>query len=265
LSVPVDQNLLDVLLRLVTEGGAIAMRHHGNLDGVEIKADSSPLTKADLEVDGYLCSGLAELAPDIPVVTEERAASHAEGFAGSRFFLIDPIDGTKEFVAERGEFTINIGLVEDGVPVAGAVCAPAVNRAFAGAAGLGAWQYDASGNALMPISVSSPDNDALVAVASRSHLTEATNAFLDCNAIARTTNAGSSLKFCLLAAGEADIYPRFGPTMEWDTAAGDAVLRAAGGLVETLDGAPLSYAKPGYRNPEFIAYARGAKFNLAAA
>lgn len=241
------------------------MRHHGNLGQVRHKSDCTPLTQADLDVDACLCSALAQIAPDIHIVTEERAASHAEHLAGGRFLLVDPIDGTREFIAERGEFTVNIGLVENGVPVAGAVCAPAVNRAFAGAIGLGAWQYDARGNCLAPISVSSPDNKALVAVASRSHLTQETSAFLAANAIARTTNAGSSLKFCLLAAGEADIYPRFGPTMEWDTAAGDAILRAAGGLVKTLDGSPLTYAKPGYRNADFIACARGAQFNLAAA
>jgi 3'(2'), 5'-bisphosphate nucleotidase len=253
-------SLLETLIRLVAEGGEIAMRHHGKLASVQSKADSSPLTEADLAVDAHLCAGLLAAFPDIPVVTEERAASHAAGFAGKRFFLVDPIDGTKEFVAERGEFTINIGLIEYGVPVAGAVFAPAVGRLFVGARGEGAYEMDAGGGNRRRLSTATPDNGALVVVATRSHPTPETDAFLAANAIGRLTNAGSSLKFCLLAAGEADLYPRFGPTMEWDTAAGQAVLAAAGGKVEKISGEPLDYGKPGYRNPFFIAYTPGTKF-----
>jgi 3'(2'), 5'-bisphosphate nucleotidase len=253
-------NLVDTLAALVLEGGKIAMRHHGRVGDVASKADTSPLTAADLEVDAFLCEGLSKAFPQIPVVTEERATTHEGGFAGDRFFLVDPIDGTKEFVAERGEFTINIGLVEKGVPVAGAVYAPAVDRLFAGAAGHGAFEASVANPARRKLVTSVPDNESLVVVASRSHMTPQTHAFVDANRVGRLTNAGSSLKFCLLAAGEADLYPRFGPTMEWDTAAGHAVLSAAGGFVEQISGAPLNYGKPGYRNPDFVAYTPGTKF-----
>lgn len=253
-------NLVDTLAALVLEGGKIAMRHHGRVGEVASKADTSPLTQADLEVDAFLCEGLEKAFPQIPVVTEERAATHRTGHAGRLFFLVDPIDGTKEFVAERGEFTINIGLVEDGVPAAGAVYAPAVDRLFAGANGLGAFEASAINPARRLLVTAKPDNNALVVVASRSHMTPQTQDFVDANRVGRLTNAGSSLKFCLLAAGEADLYPRFGPTMEWDTAAGHAVLSAAGGFVEEISGAPLNYGKPGYRNPNFVAYTAGTKF-----
>jgi 3'(2'), 5'-bisphosphate nucleotidase len=256
--------LVDVLADLVMGGGRIAMQHHGRLSAVASKADKSPVTAADLAVDAFLGDQLARAFPDIPIVTEERAASHTAMSRGARFFLVDPIDGTKEFVAERGEFTINIGLIEDGVPVAGAVYAPAVDRLFAGANGIGAFETSAADpskrRALRP---GMPDNSALVVVASRSHMTPETDAFLKCNRVGRLTNAGSSLKFCLLAAGEADIYPRFGPTMEWDTAAGHAVLSAAGGFVKKISGEPLEYGKADYRNPFFVAYTPGVEFRLA--
>lgn len=253
------QEIIETLARLVREGGAIAMRHHGRLRDVRAKADNSPLTDADLEIDAFLGAELRRLYPDIAVVTEEQAATHGALAAGSAFFLVDPIDGTKEFVADRGEFTVNIGLVENGEPVAGAVFAPAVGRLFVGAKGEGAFEDGADG-ARRSLFLREPDNDALVVVASRSHPTPETYAFLAANKVGRLTNAGSSLKFCLLAAGEADLYPRFGTTMEWDTAAGHAVLSAAGGVVEEISGAPLKYGKPGYRNTGFVAYTPGTKF-----
>ena len=257
---PELDDILDAIVRLVRDGGRIAMRHHGRLGQVYEKADSSPLTDADLEVDAHLCAGLARLFPDIPVVTEERAESHGEGERPKLFFLVDPIDGTKEFVASRGEFTINIGLIRDGHAVAGAVFAPAVGRLFAGAVGSGAFEETESGQR-REIRPARPDNEALVVVASRSHLTPETEAFLAANPVGKLTNAGSSLKFCLLAAGEADLYPRMGPTMEWDTAAGHAVLAASGGMVEEISGFELMYGKPAYRNPSFIAYTPGTRFN----
>ncbi|MCB1460044.1 MAG: 3'(2'),5'-bisphosphate nucleotidase CysQ [Nitratireductor sp.] len=255
--------MLETLAGLVRHGGEIAMRHHGRLASVQHKADNSPLTAADLEVDEFLCRELARIFPDIPVVTEERAASHASGFAGKRFFLVDPIDGTKEFVQSRGEFTVNVGLVENGVAVAGAVCAPAVGRLFAGAAGLGAFEEPATGGDRRELKAKPVDNDALVVVASRSHLTAETEAFIAANPVRDLANAGSSLKFCLLASGEADLYPRFGPTMEWDTAAGHAILSAVGGKVEEISGEPLHYGKADYRNPFFIAYTAGTRFRQA--
>jgi 3'(2'), 5'-bisphosphate nucleotidase len=253
-------DLIEILCELAREGGDIAMRHHGRLENVMAKADNSPLTVADLEVDQYLCEGLEKAFPDIPVVTEERAESHAPGFVGECFFLVDPIDGTKEFVKNRGEFTVNIALVESGTPVAGVVCAPAVGRLFAGKVGEGAFEMPSTGGPRKPLAPRKPDNDALIVVASRSHLTLETQAFVDANPVASFTSAGSSLKFCLLAAGEADLYPRYGPTMEWDTAAGHAVLAATGGMVEEISGAPLKYGKPNYLNPFFIAYTPGTKF-----
>ncbi|MEZ5871696.1 MAG: 3'(2'),5'-bisphosphate nucleotidase CysQ [Nitratireductor sp.] len=255
--------MIEILADLVRHGGNIAMRYHGRLSSVEHKADNSPLTEADLAVDEFLCRELASAFPDIPVVTEERAATHASGFSGDRFFLVDPIDGTKEFVQSRGEFTVNVGLIENGIAVAGAVCAPAVGRLFAGAAGLGAFEEHSSGGERRVLKAKPVDNNALVVVASRSHLTAETEAFIAANPVGKLANAGSSLKFCLLASGEADLYPRFGPTMEWDTAAGHAVLSAIGGKVEEISGEPLQYGKPGYRNPFFIAYTPGTKFRQA--
>ncbi len=255
--------LVDVLSELVLGGGRIAMQHHGRLAGVASKADKSPVTAADLAVDAFLVEELSRAFPDIAIVTEERAASHTSMARDARFFLVDPIDGTKEFVAERGEFTINIGLIENGKPVAGAVYAPAVDRLFAGALGIGAFETSAAEpSKRRALQLGGPDNSALVVVASRSHMTPETDAFLKCNQIGRLTNAGSSLKFCLLAAGEADLYPRFGPTMEWDTAAGHAVLAAAGGFVEKISGEPLEYGKADYRNPFFVAYTPGVEFRL---
>jgi len=254
--------MIDALCALAQAGGEIAMRHYGRVGEVRSKADSSPLTAADIEVDACLCDGLAAAFPGIPVVTEERARSHVPGFAGRRFFLVDPIDGTKEFIQARGEFTINVALVEDGRPVAGVVGAPALGRLFCGVAGKGS--FELRDGVRTPLALAQPDNGALTVVASRSHLTPETEAFLKANRVGRLTNAGSSLKFCLLAAGEADLYPRFGPTMEWDTAAGHAVLAAAGGVVEEISGLPLQYGKPGYRNPFFLAYTPGTKFNRAA-
>lgn len=257
--------LMYTLSELVAEGGRIAMQHHCQVTQVISKEDNSPLTAADLAVDAYLCRELASKFPDIQVVTEERAATHVEPVSGGLFFLVDPIDGTKEFVAERGEFTINIGLIENGAPIAGAVCAPAVNRLFVGAFGEGSFErpFDGNADAFKPLVPAKPDNNALNVIASRSHLTEQTSTFIEANKVAKTVNAGSSLKFCLLAAAEADLYPRFGPTMEWDTAAGHAVLSAAGGFVEEISRVQLKYGKPDYRNPNFIAYTPGTKFILS--
>ncbi len=256
------RELVETIADLARRGGEIAMKHHGRVGTVVSKQDDSPLTAADLEVDAFLGAALEKAFPDIPVVTEERAASHVDGLAGQRFFLVDPIDGTKEFVAQRGEFTVNIGLIEDGAPIAGAVCAPAVGRLFAGALRQGAFETPAGGGERRKLQVRKPDNNALIVVASRSHMTPQTQDFVAANPVASLANAGSSLKFCLLAAGEADLYPRFGPTMEWDTAAGHAVLAAAGGTVTQLGGDPLDYGKPAYRNPFFIAQVPGARYTL---
>ncbi|MGB7287712.1 MAG: 3'(2'),5'-bisphosphate nucleotidase CysQ [Salaquimonas sp.] len=238
----------------------IAMRHYNAFDAsseIISKADNSPLTQADLQVDAYLGKVLKETFPDIPVVTEERASSHDLDVSKGYFFLVDPIDGTKEFINKRDEFTVNIALLKDCKPIAGVVCAPALNRSFLGVVSEGASETNLISGEVKKISVSTPDNSALMVVASRSHLSPETKSFIDANPVADMKSAGSSLKFCLIAGGEADLYPRFGPTMEWDTAAGHAVLLAAGGFVDNLDGTPLVYAKQEFRNPWFIAGAKG--------
>lgn len=227
------------------------------------KGDQSPVTEADIAADALISSGLHDLYPDIPAVTEEEAGSH-EKRGHDRFFLVDPLDGTKEFLQKRGEFTVNIALIEDGEPVRGLVYAPAIGMLY---------QTNGSGRALsarvngegmvvegteQPIRVREPDNGALAVVASKSHRDRATDDYIARYNVGTFKSAGSSLKFCLLATGEADFYPRLGRTMEWDTAAGHAVLRAAGGEVLRFDDQqPLSYGKPGYENPYFLAMAQG--------
>ena len=252
-----------VLRTLALAAGRVIMEVRGSCDlGTERKADESPVTEADLAADRLIAAGLAERFPDIPAVTEENAESHRESGHG-RFFLVDPLDGTKEFVRHEGEFTVNIALVEQGEPVAGVVLAPAVGRMFRTRDG-GAVEErvgpdgEPVADSARPIRVSEPDNDALVVVASKSHRDQATDDYIARYRVARFTSAGSSLKFCLLAAGEADLYPRLGRTMEWDTASGEAVLRAAGGrVVRFRDHRPMVYGKPGYENPFFLAFAPG--------
>jgi 3'(2'), 5'-bisphosphate nucleotidase len=244
-------------------GGAI-MEVYARADfGTRAKADSSPVTEADLAADRLIAEGLASEFPDIPTVTEEQAASHGET-GHRRFFLVDPLDGTKEFIRRRGEFTVNIALIEDGVPVTGVVHAPAIGRMFRSLAAGGAIEEAVGADgapvagSLRTIRVSVPNNAALVVVASKSHRDQATDDYIARYRVADFKSAGSSLKFCLLAAGEADFYPRLGRTMEWDTAAGHAVLRAAGGQVLRFDDhRPLAYGKPGFENPFFLAMAPG--------
>jgi 3'(2'), 5'-bisphosphate nucleotidase len=251
------------LLPVVAEAGAAAMEIYARDHEVTLKDDKSPVTEADLAVDRLVCAALGDLYPDIPVVTEERSSTHDARNVPDIFFLVDPIDGTKEFIRKTGEFTINIALIEDGQPTAGIVYAPAAGRMFVGQSTSGAREIDEAGNS-RPIAVRTCGSEP-TAIASRSHLTPETVAFISENKIGDCVNAGSSLKFCLVAAGEADIYPRFGPTMEWDTAAGHAILAAAGGQVLTCDGRPLTYGKPEYRNPYFIAASPTASYSIPAA
>ncbi|MFV0334581.1 MAG: 3'(2'),5'-bisphosphate nucleotidase CysQ [Tropicimonas sp.] len=254
--------LSSVIRRLALEAGQKIMEIYRSEDfEVRAKSDQSPVTVADEAADALIAAGLAEAFPDILIVTEEQAASHAERAAS--FLIVDPLDGTKEFVKRRGEFTVNIAYVENGVPVRGVVYAPAVGRLFyTDAAGAsveesGAFDLTVPGP-VRPLRVAVPDNDALRVVASKSHRDQATDAYIARYAVAEMTSAGSSLKFCLVAAGEADFYPRLGRTMEWDTAAADAVLRGAGGrMVRFDDHGEFTYGKPGYENPFFIAHAPG--------
>ncbi|MGR3716986.1 MAG: 3'(2'),5'-bisphosphate nucleotidase CysQ [Thermohalobaculum sp.] len=253
-----------VIRDLALAAGSAIMKVYAGADfGTRAKADSSPVTEADLAADRLIAEGLARAFPDIPAVTEEQAASHGQT-GHRRFFLVDPLDGTKEFIRRRGEFTVNIALIEDGVPVTGVVYAPVVGRLFRSLAAGGAVEeaVDADGapvaGSLRDIRVATPDNAALVVVASKSHRDQATDDYIARYRVADFKSAGSSLKFCLLAAGEADFYPRLGRTMEWDTAAGHAVLRAAGGQVLRFDDhQPLIYGKPGFENPFFLAMAPG--------
>lgn len=253
-----DAAMADTLTRLAREAGAAIMAVYDSPDfGVRAKADDSPVTEADLAADRVIVAGLEAAYPQIPVVTEERADSHDLG-AGRTHFLVDPLDGTKEFVNRRGDFTVNIALVENGRPVAGVVYAPALGRLFRTEAGGGAAEVLADGTA-RPLRVAEPDNGALRVVASKSHRDAATDDYIARYAVADFKSAGSSLKFCLVASGEADFYPRLGRTMEWDTAAADAVLRAAGGHVVRLDdGTALTYGKPDRGNPFFLAFGRQA-------
>ncbi|WP_306044436.1 3'(2'),5'-bisphosphate nucleotidase CysQ [Nioella sp. MMSF_3534] len=234
-----------------------------NADDFEVKAksDESPVTEADEAADALISAGIRSAFPDMVLVTEEQAASHEQ--SASSFIIVDPLDGTKEFIKRRGDFTVNIALVQDGVPIRGVVYAPAKGRLFYTEADgrsveeTGPFDIDNKGN-VAAISVSKPDNSALLVVASKSHRDAATDAYIGKYNVEDMKSAGSSLKFCLVATGEADLYPRLGRTMEWDTAAGDAVLRGAGGHVIRFDDhTPFTYGKPGYENPFFIAHAPG--------
>lgn len=212
------------------------------------KDDGSPVTEADQRAEAIVLAALHEVAPGVAIVSEENTDSHALS-PPDQFFLVDPLDGTKEFLKPAGEgaFTVNIALIACGVPVFGIVHAPALERCFAGIVGDGATENGAA------IAAREPREGKLVAVASVSHRDSKTDRWLADHAVAETVSIGSSLKFCLLACGEADVYPRFSPTMEWDTAAGQAVLMAAGGSVVHPDGQPFAYGKPDYRNGAFIA------------
>ena len=258
-----SERLVATMRRLALEGGAAIMAVYGADDmGVRAKSDASPVTEADEAADALISAGLRAAFPEVALVTEEQAASHGQSV--STFLIVDPLDGTKEFVQRRGDFTVNIAYVVDGVPVHGVVYAPAKGRLFytlpdgRSVEETGPFDPDHPGETT-PIGVNvHPDNRALMVVASKSHRDAATDDYIARYAVRDMTSAGSSLKFCLVATGGADLYPRLGRTMEWDTAAGGAVLRGAGGEVVRFDDhSPLAYGKPGFDNPFFIAYAPG--------
>ena len=256
------EKLSTVMRRLALEAGEKIMEIYGQDDfDVRSKSDASPVTAADEAADALISVGLRDAFPDVVLVTEEQADSHHRH--ASRFLIVDPLDGTKEFVKRRGDFTVNIAYIEDGVPVRGVVYAPARNRLFYTTADGRSVEetgpFADSPGTCHPIGVNAtPDNRGLMIVASKSHRDAATDDYIARYRARDMTSAGSSLKFCLVATGEADLYPRLGRTMEWDTAAGDAVLRGAGGeMVRFDDHTPLQYGKPGYENPFFIAFAPG--------
>ena len=247
--------LLPKVLAIVEQAGAVILQHYADGTTVSRKADSSPVTAADEAGEAVILAGLRALTPEVPIVAEEAVAKGEVPEVGAgEFWLVDPLDGTKEFISRNGEFTVNVGLIRDRVPVLGVVLAPARGLAWWGAAGEGASRRE--DGKVSAIQVRRRPAQGAVAVASRSHRDAETDAWLAAEGISDTVSAGSSLKFCLVAEGKADVYPRFGPTMEWDTAAGDAVLRAACGSVITTGGEPFRYVKPSFRNPGFIA--RGA-------
>jgi 3'(2'), 5'-bisphosphate nucleotidase len=256
------EKLANEMRRLALEAGDAIMTIYSSDDfEVRTKSDDSPVTAADEAADALISDGLRAAFPGVMLVTEEQADSHAK--RADAFLIVDPLDGTKEFVNRRGDFTVNIAYVENGVPVRGVVYAPARDRMFyTDANGMSVEEdgpFDkAAPGSIRPISVSKPDNSALLVVASKSHRDQATDDYIGNYAVRDMKSAGSSLKFCLVATGEADLYPRLGRTMEWDTAAGHAVLAGAGGVVVRFDDlTPLTYGKPGYENPFFIACAPG--------
>ena len=243
------QNLVEELSIVAREAGAKIMEVYAKAPEAEYKGDGSPVTEADQAAEALILPALARLAPDVTVISEENAASHSLT-APECFFLVDPLDGTKEFLKRdgKGSFTVNIALIENGVPTMGVVYAPALDRLFTGIVGESAKENG------QPITCRTVPKSGSVAVASASHGDKTTNDWLTGHQIAKRVSIGSSLKFCLVACGEADVYPRFGPTMEWDTGAGDAVLRAAGGIITNPDKSAFLYGKIDYRNGAFIAW-----------
>lgn len=252
---------LTALATLAHEAGAIIMRHYDAGTQTRRKTDHSPVTDADEEAEKHILAGLHALVPGVPVVAEEEVSAGRLPRIGLHFFLVDPLDGTKEFISHNGEFTVNIAEIVNGIAVRGVVYAPAKHRLFLGETPGGAFEIETRVDAVPDlgkarrIRVRHAPPTGLTAVASRSHRDQKTEEYLAAYPVKDFITAGSSLKFCLLAAGEADIYPRHGTTMEWDTAAGDAVLSAAGGRVTNLDGSAFVYGRVAdkFTNPHFVA------------
>ncbi|WP_310315014.1 3'(2'),5'-bisphosphate nucleotidase CysQ [Hydrogenophaga palleronii] len=261
------QRLLEAVVAIVRRAGEAVMAVYRTDFDVHGKSDDSPVTEADRRAEAIITAALQQLTPDVPVIAEEAvSAGQQPGVApGQRFWLVDPVDGTREFVGRNGEFTVNVALIDKAQPVLGVVQAPALGLLYAGGPGMGGW-CEADGPASAknhhppvrhPLSCRRPPAPGLTVLASRSHGDAARlKSFLDGlgTLVAHTHVAGSSLKFCQIAAGQADVYPRLGRTMEWDTAAGQAVLMGAGGSVLTLDGEALRYGKPDWENPDFVAW-----------
>jgi 3'(2'), 5'-bisphosphate nucleotidase len=248
--------MLEIAWRAALAAGDAILGVYFTAFDVQQKTDETPVTEADLASERIICAMLTEAFPEIPIVSEELV--EAEGLPpwAARFWAVDPLDGTREFIAKNGEFAVNIGLVEDGIPILGIVHGPAVGVTYA-ACGPGTATRRRRGSQLEPIRARTPSPDGLVVIHSRSHDNSRLLAeFLQRYPVRESRKCGSALKFGVIAAGEADLYPRFGTTMEWDTAAGQAIVEAAGGRVETLAGAPLAYGKPGLKNEGFLAWGR---------
>ena len=251
--------LLEAMITASVKAGHAAHEIYTSGFEVERKADQTPVTVADRAAEAIILEHLRKVAPEIPVVAEEEVAAGRLPAYGTEFFLVDPLDGTKEFIQHIGDFTVNIALVRDGDPILGVVYAPVTSALYIGDVPAGRAQRSRHPPGSThsaprdPISVRSAPERGLTVVVSRSHSTPETETYLEKYRVAERVSVGSSLKFCLVAAGEADLYPRLGPTMEWDTAAGHAVLVAAGGSVLAPGGAPMTYGKSGLRNSHFIA------------
>ena len=248
-----DLSLLDLAADLAERAGAEIRTIRDRGFKVHRKADHSDVTEADHAAEAIILAGLRQALAGCSVVAEEEVAGGKLTAATPEFWLVDPLDGTREFTSGGDDFAVNIGLVRDGQPVLGVVGVPATGEIFGGIVGVGAWRSKAGMRTR--IAARTPPPDGLTVVASRHHGDQARlDAFLAGRTVRQVVNFGSSLKFCRLAEGQADLYPRFGRTMEWDTCAPHAVLLAAGGSVETLDGKPLRYGKPGWDNPHFICW-----------
>ena len=254
-----DSALLEALLPVAVAAGREAYTVYLRGCPVEHKADHTPVTEADHAAEAIILAHLARIAPDVPVAAEESCAAGHIPVVGDVFFLVDPLDGTKEFIARRGDFTVNIALIRAGQPVLGVVYAPVTGMLYAGDAVAGrAFRFaqppdGGAPGAREPLHVRPAPSAGLIAVVSRSHATPETEQYLRGYPVSERVSVGSSLKFCLVASGAADLYPRLGTTMEWDTAAGHAVLVAAGGQVLAPGGRPLRYGKPEFRNSFFVA------------
>jgi 3'(2'), 5'-bisphosphate nucleotidase len=250
-----DAALLELAADLALQAGVAILKIRARGFDVTRKEDRSPVTEADHAAEAIIAAGLRAAEPDIPVIAEEEVAGGRITAATSQFWLVDPLDGTREFAAGNDEFAVNIGLVRDGIAVLGVVGIPAVGELFGGILGKGAWKRTTAGQ--VPVSARLPPDEGVTVLASRYHgSSERLDAFLHGKKVARVINFGSSVKFCRLAEGIADLYPRFGRTMEWDTCAPQAVLEAAGGTVSSFEGERLRYGKSGWENPHFVCTGR---------
>jgi 3'(2'), 5'-bisphosphate nucleotidase len=246
-----DIDILKICV-LAEKAGAAIMEIYRGTFAVEMKADASPLTAADKAAHEIIETGLRNLYPGIPILSEEgRDIPYRERSGWRRFWLVDPLDGTKEFIKRNGEFTVNIALIEEGLPAAGVVHLPARGKTYYGVRGCGAWRVE-NGAGAVRIHPRNPPEAGLTVVKSRSHPSAELDTYLQGINVAGSVAVGSSLKFCVVAEGKADLYPRFGPTMEWDTAAGQAVVECAGGTVVDREGNRLVYNKESLLNDNFL-------------
>jgi 3'(2'), 5'-bisphosphate nucleotidase len=249
-------DLMDALTGIAAHA-AEAILGFATATGLRSKADGSPVTAADEAAEAIICHGLKRLAPDVPVISEERAAREKpKPIAGGSYFLVDPLDGTREFIAGRDEYTVNIALMTDGAPLFGIICAPALGDLWRGIVGRGAERLSFASPSEAPTPIRTrprPTSEAVVMV-SRSHLEARTKSYVDSLPGAKLVQSGSSMKFCRLAEGSADVYPRLAPTHDWDIAAGHAILKAAGGSVTAPDGAPPVYGTDDLLIPAFLAW-----------